>query len=101
MSAALSKVPPRYEFVYVYGTSIVTHESNTVPCGVKLIMLPTVVVPAKLLGKLPERSDSSSSAILTSVSLDNAPAGNSIAILLPLIDGKSLLILVFTPFLIV
>ena len=44
-----------------------THESNTVPCGVKLIMLPTVVVPAKLLGKLPERSDSSSSAILTSV----------------------------------
>jgi hypothetical protein len=60
------------------------------------MILPTVVVPAKLLGKLPERSESSSSAILTSVSSERAPAGNSIAILLPPIDGRSLSILVFT-----
>ena len=82
--------------MYVYGTSIVTHELKTVPCGVKLMILPTIVVPAKLLGKLPERSESSSSAILTSVSSERAPAGNSIAILLPPIDGRSLSILVFT-----
>jgi hypothetical protein len=72
----------------------VTHEVNTVPCGVKLMILLAVVVPVKVLGKLPEMSESSSSAMLTSVSSERAPAGNSIAILLPPIDGKSLSILV-------
>lgn len=71
-----------------------THEVNTVPCGVKLMILLAVVVPAKVLGTLPEMSESSSSAMLTSVSSERAPAGNSIAILLPPIDGKSLSILV-------
>jgi hypothetical protein len=75
----------------------VTHEVKTVPCGVKLMILLAVVVPVKVLGTLPEMSESSSSAMLTSVSSARAPAGNSIAILLPPIDGKSLSILVLAP----
>ena len=71
-----------------------THEVKTVPGGVKLMILLAVVVPVKVPGTLPEMSESSSSAMLTSVSSERAPAGNSIAILLPPIDGKSLSILV-------
>jgi hypothetical protein len=76
----------------------VTHEVKTVPCGVKLMILLALVVPVKALGKLPEISESSSSAMLTSVSSERAPAGNSIAILFPPIDGKSLSILVLAFF---
>ena len=78
----------RYESVYIYGNSIVTHVENSSPCGCKSTILPRIG-PRYPPGWDPKISCSCNSVMLTSISSSRASAGKSIDMLLPpLIDGN-------------